>query len=164
MARHKSRERAIQVLFQIDQRKIDPEEALRAFYATLYSPDDIPETRLDRDKFMEHLVYGVLRKLTEIDDSLTRHARNWKVERMASTDRCILRLAVFELMQADLAPKVVIDEAIEIAKTFGNVDSPAFINGILDAILKSTARPAPETTAADAPADSAIQEADLGTL
>jgi N utilization substance protein B len=137
MARHKSRERAIQVLFQIDQRKIDADEALRAFYYTLYSPDDIPEQKLDRDKFMEHLVHGTLRRLTEIDDHLTRHARNWKVERMASTDRCILRLAVFEMMQAELAPKVVIDEAIELAKRFSGDESVKFVNGVLDAVRKS---------------------------
>lgn len=137
MSRHKSRERAIQVLFQIDQRKIEPDEALRAFYGTLYSPEDIPDQRLERDKFMEHLVHGTLRKLTEIDDALTRHARNWRVERMSPTDRAVLRLAVFEMMQNELAPKVVIDEAIELARRFSGDESVKFVNGVLDAVRRS---------------------------
>ena len=112
------------------------------------------------------LVTGAWARLSDIDERIQSASQHWDVKRMTAVDRNILRMAVQELHAAGavVPPRVVIDEAIEIAKTFGNVDSPAFINGILDAILKSNAGPAPETTADDTPADSAIQEADLGTL
>lgn len=135
--RNKSRERALQVLFPIDTRRIPVEESLNSFYETLYSSDDLPDKRLERDKFMEELVHGVLRQQTEIDDAITRHSTNWRIERMAPVDRNILRIAIFELLKGELAPAVIIDEALELSTRFSGKESAGFINGVLDAVRKA---------------------------
>ena len=140
--RNKSRARALQVLYPIDVRKIPVEESLNAFYTSLHSVEEIPSTRMAKDGFMEELVHGVLRQQVAIDDAITRHSTNWRIERMAPVDRNILRIAIFELQQSELAPAVVIDEALELATRFSGKESAGFINGILDAVRKS--KPAPE--------------------
>jgi len=135
--RTKSRERALQVLYPIDLRRISVEDSLADFYYTLYSPEDFPEKKLDKDRFMEELVHGVLRHQATLDDVLTRHATNWRLERMSPVDRNILRIAAFELQRADQAPAVVIDEAVEMARRFSGPEAAKFVNGILDAVRKS---------------------------
>ena len=147
--RSKSRERALQVLFSCDMRKLDVHEALDAFYATLHSTDDVPETRLDRDRFMEALVYGTMDKQASIDETLTKYSQNWRLERMPSVDRNILRVATYELMRGESAAAVVIDEAIELARRFSGDESIAFINGVLDAVAKNieATQPSPRPSA-----------------
>lgn len=135
--RNKSRERALQVLYPIDVRKLTVEESLNSFYTSLHSTDEIPTERLEKDKFMEQLVHGVLRTQVAIDDAITRHSTNWRIERMAPVDRNILRIAIFELQSGDQSPAVVIDEALELATRFSGKESAGFVNGILDAIRKS---------------------------
>ena len=134
--RNKSRERALQVLFSCDMRKLEVPEALDAFYTTLYATDDFPETRLDRDRFMEALVYGAVDKKAAIDETITKHSQNWRLERMPSVDRNILRVATYELMRGESATAVIIDEAIELARRFSGDESIGFINGVLDAVAK----------------------------
>lgn len=147
--RSKSRERALQVLFSCDMRKLDVHEALDAFYATLHSQDDIPEARLERDRFMEALVYGTMDKQAAIDETLTKYSQNWRLERMPSVDRNILRVATYELMRGESATAIVIDEAIELARRFSGDESIAFVNGVLDAVAKSieATQPAPRASA-----------------
>jgi transcription antitermination protein NusB len=135
--RNKSRERALQVLFPVDTRRVAVEESLNDFYNTLYANDDAPPVRLPRDKFMEEIVHGVLRQQTEIDDAITRHSTNWRIERMAPVDRNILRIALFELLKGELAPAVIIDQALALATRFSAKESPAFIHGLLDAARKA---------------------------
>jgi transcription antitermination protein NusB len=135
--RNKSRERALQVLFPIDTRRIGVDESLNDFYQSLYSVDEFPESRLPRDKFMEELVHGVLRQQTEIDDSITRHSTNWRLERMAPVDRNILRIAIYELLKGELAPAVVIDQALALTTRFSGNESAGFVNGVLDAVRKA---------------------------
>jgi len=84
------------------------------------------------------LVYGITDKWGEIDAKIEESAKNWRVSRMSVLDRNIIRLAAYEMMfKEDVPPRVAIDEAIELAKRYCGEDSPGFINGILDAILKN---------------------------
>ena len=146
--RSKSRERALQVLFSCDMRKLDVHEALDAFYATLHSQDDVPEARLERDRFMEALVYGTMDKQAAIDETLTKYSQNWRLERMPSVDRNILRVATYDLMRGESATAIVIDEAIELARRFSGDESIAFVNGVLDAVAKNieATQPAPRAS------------------
>jgi len=89
-------------------------------------------------EFATQLLEGAVARAGEIDKLVERHARGWTLERMAAMDRAILRLAVGELRSTGTPPKVVINEAVELAKKFSSEDSAAFINGILDAILKES--------------------------
>jgi transcription antitermination protein NusB len=119
MSRHRSRERAVQVLFQVDVRSISPAEAIHNYYDSLYSEEN--EDRPERDDFMEELVYGTVAR---------------REERMPAVDRNILRLAAFELGLGKLPAAVIIDEAVSIAKRFSADESVAFMNAVLDAIRK----------------------------
>jgi N utilization substance protein B len=86
-------------------------------------------------------VLGVHQKRADLDQRIETNSTNWRVDRMARVDRNVLRLAVFELLHRDDVPKrVVLNEAIELAKTFGSEDSSAFVNGILDKIAQGVAR------------------------
>ena len=86
-------------------------------------------------EFAAQLVAGTLDKVASIDELLEKHASNWKVARMSSVDRSLLRMAVYEMVHITEVPhSVVIDEAIELAKQFGTSETPSFINGVLDGI------------------------------
>jgi N utilization substance protein B len=86
--------------------------------------------------FAKELVAEVTAHLAEIDAAIARHARNWRLERMAAVDRNVLRLAAYEILHGATPPAVAIDEAVELARRFGGERSPAFVNGILDAIAR----------------------------
>jgi N utilization substance protein B len=131
-ARHRSRHRAVQILYQCDLRGLAPDEAFRNFYDGLYSEesDDPPA----HDEFMEELVHGVLASRDEIDKRIEEFSANWRIERMSVVDRNILRLAVHEFLEKKNPPAVVIDEALELARRFSGDESIAFINGVLDAV------------------------------
>jgi N utilization substance protein B len=132
-ARHRSRQRALQVLFLWDQRKQAIEEAIFSFYETLSSEEDHPEPA-DPDEFMETLVRGASEKASDIDRRITEKSEHWRLERMPAVDRNILRLAVFEMSELQTPAPVVIDEALELARQFSGDESVAFINGVLDAV------------------------------
>ena len=133
--RTKSREYALQMLYQLDIRKASsPAEVVDGFWVESEASADI---RL----FAQHLFMGTAKHLAELDKLIAAHADNWEMKRMAVIDRNILRLGAFELLHGDDAPpKVCINEAIELAKRFGDTESGKFINGILDAIHKENAR------------------------
>ena len=135
MSRHRSRHRAVQILYQCDVRGISPEEAVRNYYGGLYSEE--AEEKPGRDKFMEDLVDGTFERRPEIDAHIQQHSEHWRVERMPAVDRNILRLAVYELLNGKLPPPVVIDEALELARRFSGQESVAFMNGVLDAVRKN---------------------------
>jgi len=84
----------------------------------------------------ERLARGASAQAEEIDALIAETARHWRLERIASVEKCILRLGAYELRAEPTPPLVVIDEAIELAKRFGEAESPAFVNGLLDAIMK----------------------------
>ncbi len=87
-------------------------------------------------RFAKDLLAGVRRHRRELDERLQRGAENWTLNRMAAVDRNVLRLGAYELLYTDTPPNVVIDEAVELAKSFGSEQSGAFVNGILDLVLR----------------------------
>jgi N utilization substance protein B len=135
-ARHRSRHRAVQILYQCDLRDLAPEEAIRNFYEGLYS-EETEEPPAD-DSFMEELVRGTLENREEIDKRIEEFSAHWRLERMSAVDRNILRLAIYELIEHQNPPAVIIDEALELARRFSGDESVAFINGVLDAVHKKT--------------------------
>lgn len=128
-SRHKSRERALQILFSWDARKQPVDEAIDAYFNTLYS-----EEHTEDDVFAAALVRGAVEHGTELDARISRHAEHWRLERMPVVDRNILRLAVYELTFEGTPAAVAIDEAIELARRFSNEESAQFVNGVLDAV------------------------------
>ena len=132
--RRKGREYALQLLFQSDvarQGERAPAGRFDAFWAERRA---LPEVR----SFAEALVRGVEEHLEVIDGVLRNHARHWSLERMAAVDRNVLRLAVYELFYlTDVPSRVVLNEAIEIAKKYGSEESGGFVNGVLDDVLKT---------------------------
>jgi len=128
--RRKAREYALQMLFQADVGGQAP-----ARFEVFWSQwDASPDARL----FAEEVVRGVEQHADEIDAVLQRHTQHWAVERMATVDRNVLRIAVYELLhREDVPTRVVLNEAIDIAKKYGSEESGRFVNGVLDDVLKS---------------------------
>lgn len=132
--RRKSREAALQFLFQEDFKLEDGHlednliERFEAF-CTLY------QVNRKARPYAQDLLQGIVKIRSEIDALIGQAASNWRLSRLASTDRNILRLAVYEMIAENEIPdQVAINEAVEIAKRFAGDDSPAFINGVLDAV------------------------------
>ncbi len=134
-ARHKSRQRALQVLFLWDQRSQSIEDAIAAFYNTLGTEEEDPAP-LPNDDFMESLARGTSRTAKQLDERIIAKASNWRIERMPVVDRNILRLAIYEMQSTQTPAPVIIDEALELAREFSGDESVAFINGVLDAIRR----------------------------
>ena len=127
-SRHHARERALQILFQYD---IHGRAGLwlDVFWQENEATDEVRA-------FAERLVSGVLEKKKELDAVIGKYATNWKISRMPIVDRNILRAGAYELLWMDDVPaKVTVNEAIELAKSFGDDDASKFVNGILDQIL-----------------------------
>lgn len=133
-SRRRSRQRALQVLFLWDARRQSVDDALDAYYDTLFS-----EEQPGRDPFVSELVQGTIQHLAEVDERISRHAEHWRMERMPAVDRNILRLAVFEMTHLGTPAAVAIDEALELARKFSNEESVQFINGVLDAVHRELA-------------------------
>jgi transcription antitermination protein NusB len=128
--RSKARECAFQMLYQWEQTHDPIERVANLFWKVRSSTDATKELAL-------RLVRGSHAHVAEIDAHISRTTKNWKFERIAAVDRNILRLGTYELMMEPETPAtVVIDEAVEIAKRFGEADSPRFVNGVLDAIMR----------------------------
>ncbi|MGH9459327.1 MAG: transcription antitermination factor NusB [Thermoanaerobaculia bacterium] len=129
-ARRKSRELALQMLFQHDVSGNDPESVILTF-------EDLQKVKPPVRNFAVRIFEGTVSHLEEIDRMIVEQAENWRLSRMSVVDRNIIRMSVYEFMWESETPKlVIIDEAIEIAKKFGTQKSGQFINGILDGILK----------------------------
>jgi N utilization substance protein B len=135
-ARHRSRQRALQVLYQWDMTKRPVEDAISSFYDTLYSGEG--EEEAGRDEFMEELAKGTSQMAGDIDHQIAAKSENWKLERMPIVDRNILRMAIYEMSRRETPPAVVIDEALELARQFSGEESVSFINGVLDAVHRET--------------------------
>ena len=126
-ARSKARKRAVDVLYEADVRGSDRLELLRERVADAAPPISDHAVRL---------VEGVAEHATRIDELIDRHASGWSLERLPDVDRAILRMAVFELLWVDDVPDaVVLDEAVALAKALSTDDSPAYVNGVLGAVL-----------------------------
>jgi len=127
--RRKSRELALQMLFQADMGKQTPEQVRKTFWIEHKSVAS--EVR----GFAEDLFRLATDRSAEIDDLIERHAEHWRMDRMAAVDRNLLRSAVAELVGFPDTPRaVVINEALEIARKFSSLESVQFINGVLDSV------------------------------
>src|SRR5438270_13032894 len=135
-ARHRSRKRALQVLFEWDMRGEPVERAISHYYESLYSEES--EKQPKPDKFMEELARGTVANAEQIDKSIEAKSEHWRLERMPVVDRNILRLAIYELTLNNVPAAIVIDEALELARQFSGDESLPFINGLLDAIRRQS--------------------------
>lgn len=130
--RRVARELAVKFLYQTEFNKDDLEDQMEQFC-------ERSDTQAEVTEFTKVLVEKVFAQAEDIDIMLKKFSDHWTLERMSMVDRNILRLGICELMfVTSTPPKVVINEAVEIAKKFGSEDSPDFINGILDKVFKET--------------------------
>ena len=130
--RHQAREAALQILYQWDVGKAALEDAAARHWEIEQEGEPLPEPAR---RFAEALAAGTAAHLADIDPLIERHAQHWRLERMAVVDRLILRLAVFEFLYQRETPRtVVIDEALELARTFSEQDAVRFVNGVLDGV------------------------------
>lgn len=128
--RTQARQSCLQILYQIEVVKALPLEALEDYFLH-------QQVSVQHKEFTEFLVNGVCAHCDKLDKIIAKYAQNWDIGRMAIVDKNILRLGAFELLYAeDIPPKVTINEAVELAKVFGDLDSPKFVNGILDSVFR----------------------------
>jgi N utilization substance protein B len=128
--RHRGREVALQMLFQLDASGVDAREVVD-LYRNCFGEGALP------DAFAVALFEEVTGHLEELDQIIEQSSNNWRLERMSRVDRNILRLGVAELRKGDDVPaRVAINEAVELAKRFGAAESPSFVNGILDRVAR----------------------------
>jgi N utilization substance protein B len=128
--RRKSRAFALQMLFQWEVGHMDIKRLEDGFWRMARAE---PSTRA----FANELFEGAAAGAAELDTLLAAHSKNWRIERMGVVDRAILRLAAYELSAGKTPPKVVLNEAVELAKQFSSAEAAPFINGILDSVLRS---------------------------
>ena len=124
----------MQMLFQWDISEQDPAKLQAKFWRGAKAAEN---TR----RFANLLFEGAAKEAGALDEIISSHSENWRLERLSAIDRAILRLAIFELRGADTPPKVVLNEAVELAKKFSSEGSGPFVNGVLDAVLKTLPKP-----------------------
>jgi transcription antitermination factor NusB len=130
--RTQARECALKVLYQSDILQREIGAVCDSYFSELENVDPVVK------EFTERISKGVESNLEKIDEKISQYATNWQIKRMAFIDRNVLRIGVFELLFAsDIPPKVSINEAVDLAKKFGDVESSKFVNGILDKLHKS---------------------------
>ena len=127
--RHKSREFALQMLFEWDMTRQEPGRVEMLFWKSAPAAE---QTR----KFANQLFEGSVAKAGWSDQLIAQLSENWRLDRLATVDRSILRLAIYELGSGTAPTKVVIDEALELAKRFSSAEASSFLNGVLDAASK----------------------------
>jgi len=133
--RRKSRELALQLLYQNDLAGTGPEEMFRR-------TEEYAEAKPEVQEYAARLLLGTLARRDELDAKLSERSEHWRLGRMPAVDRNLLRLALYELLYEEETPDaVVIDEAVEIAKKFSTPSSGPFVNGVLDAIRRATFGP-----------------------
>ena len=126
-----AREHALKILYQVELTRRSLEDSLGDYWGQ--EPNKDGEVM----GYAQRLAGGVRENLKEIDDKISEYATNWQLTRMAIIDRNILRMGLFELKYTtDIPPKVAINEAVELAKKYGDLESSKFVNGILDKIHK----------------------------
>jgi N utilization substance protein B len=133
-SRSRCRELALQVLYQAEFAGQRREEDLVRFWEHFQKPHRVP-------RYLKELVLGVATHLEELDSLIVRYSEHWRLERMVAVDRNLMRLAIYELLyQPGIPAKVVINEAVELAKKYGTEVSGAFVNGILDKVRVEVGR------------------------
>jgi len=132
--RRRAREVVLQMLFQLETSKEDSREVVKT-YKACFGEGPLP------NEFSIDLFFKVADSISELDETIITASENWRLERMSFVDRNVLRIGVHELLKnEDTPPRVVINEAVELAKNFGTEDSAAFVNGILDRIARDSRR------------------------
>ena len=131
-SRRKARECALQMLFAADVASTRPDELARNFWS------ELADGELDEDgrEFATRLALGTLAHQEEVDVRIKSRAEHWRIDRMATVDRNVLRLAVYEFIHEPTPRTVAINEALEVARRFSTYEATQFINGILDAIKR----------------------------
>jgi N utilization substance protein B len=130
--RRRSRERALELLYEAESKGVTPDVLL-------------VELQVRPEQYATELIRGVVERAAEIDDLIVRHSKEWALDRMPVVDRQLLRMATFELMaRPDVPTAVVLDEAVELAKSYSTENSGRFVNGVLAAIALNV-RSAPDT-------------------
>ena len=130
--RSQAREFALKILYQADITRREISVVSKNFWNDMESFDSQVQN------FAQRIASGVEEKLPLIDEKISTYATNWQIKRMAFIDRNVLRIGVFELLYApDIPPKVAINEAVELTKKYGDLESSKFVNGILDKIHKT---------------------------
>jgi N utilization substance protein B len=136
--RRRAREASLQMLYQWEVGRSSADESVATYWPEHDAGNELPEPLR---KFANGLVRGTIARLKEIDAILTAHAQNWRIERMAVIDRLVLRLAIYEMLaEADTPPRVIINEALELARTYSGDEAVGFVNGVLDAVRKELNR------------------------
>jgi N utilization substance protein B len=137
-SRHRGREAALQMLYQWEVGRVSMSDVQRTFWplADGSEPDDA-----ERQAFATRLAEGVVASIDDLDPMITEAAEHWRLERLNVLDRLILRLAIYELLHESETPaKVIINEALELARTFSGDDAVRFVNGVLDAVRRKLQR------------------------
>ncbi|OIJ16876.1 transcription antitermination factor NusB [Anaerobacillus alkalilacustris] len=128
MKRRLARVKAVQSLFQVDMSGTDKNEAI----------SNVLENNEKKDEFLEQLVTGTLDHLETIDKIFSAHLQNWKIDRVGNVDRAVIRMGIFEMMFIDEIPiNVSLNEAIDVAKSFGGEESGRFVNGVLSKVAET---------------------------
>jgi N utilization substance protein B len=151
VSRHRARQAALQMLYQWEVGRVSAHEAVRTYWPGRDAPpspedehaDAVPDVVVDEDNrtWANALVAGTIGKVKEADELIASHSRNWRVERMAVIDRLIMRMAIYELITEPATPaKVIINEALELARRFSGEEPVPLINGVLDAVRKTLNR------------------------
>jgi N utilization substance protein B len=143
--RSKAREVVVQMLYQVD---LNPDVGAPVVFTMIDEQIADEKTR----NFAKQLFGGVIKFRDMLDERISSVAENWSLVRMAATDRNVLRLGAYELLQTETPHPVVLNEAIELARKFGNDQSPQFVNGILDRLVPAEKRGPGQRTAPQAPA------------
>ena len=132
--RRRAREAALQMLYQSEVGRASAYEAITTYWPAHNADEPLAD---ELREFANELVRGTISRVKELDAILSTHAQNWRVERMAVIDRLVLRLAVFEfLAERETPSRVIINEALELARTYSGEDAVGFVNGVLDAVKK----------------------------
>lgn len=125
MNRRTSREKAMQVLFQLEINEVSPDQAIEDFIGLTNASD-----------FLKQLVNGVTDNLLELDSIISENLENWSLDRLASVEKVVIRMATYEIkFIEDIPESVSINEAVELAKKFGDEKSGKFVNGVLSKII-----------------------------
>src|SRR5690348_12569683 len=133
--RRSGREAALQMLFQLEAAGVTPDRAIELYRRTFEDAEH------DGKSYADASVRGVTENLDAIDKRVTAASQNWRLERMSRVDRNLLRLGTWELMlRTDVPRAVILDEAVELAKSFGTDESSGFVNGVLDRIANDLGR------------------------
>lgn len=150
-ARHRARAAALQMLYQMEVGRVSAHEAVRTYWPGRDAPPSVddeyadaePDAAVDEDNriWANALVAGTIAKVKDADELIAAHSKNWRLERMAVIDRLIMRMAIYELVAEPETPaKVIINEALELARSFSGEEPVPLINGVLDAVRKTLKR------------------------